>query len=207
MLCGEACHLHTSHSPAPLVEWAIRHATRCPYHVIACQFLHNFFMQRTCLTYISEMYHHLFYPGHISLQLTTGHPPASKVSVVGWDAKYGQAPVYTAGKSPFRHLIYPLPEHGGLGVHLTLDMAGVAKFGPDVEWVDGEQYAVDPARADSFYPAIRTYFPGLKDGALAPSYSGKCLTDWVKQGAVVAQVAPCIDMAASAFDAQVCFLS
>ena len=73
---------------------------------------------------------------------------------------------------PFRHLIYPLPEHGGLGVHLTLDMAGATKFGPDVEWVDGEEYAVDPARAASFYPAIRTYFPGLPDGALAPAYSG-----------------------------------
>jgi hypothetical protein len=77
-----------------------------------------------------------------------------------------------AGRSPFRHLIYPLPEHGGLGVHLTLDLAGAAKFGPDVQWVGGEEYAVDPARADSFYPAIRTYFPGLPDGALAPAYSG-----------------------------------
>ncbi|KAK9828385.1 hypothetical protein WJX81_002588 [Elliptochloris bilobata] len=76
------------------------------------------------------------------------------------------------GKTRFRHLIYPLPEHGGLGVHLTLDMAGAAKFGPDVEWVEGERYAVDPARADTFYPAIRTYFPGLPDGALAPAYSG-----------------------------------
>ncbi len=77
-----------------------------------------------------------------------------------------------AGRSPFRHLIYPLPEHGGLGVHLTLDLAGAAKFGPDVQWVGGEEYAVNPARADSFYPAIRTYFPGLPDGALAPAYSG-----------------------------------
>lgn len=57
-------------------------------------------------------------------------------------------------------------------MHLTLDMAGATKFGPDVEWVGGEEYAVDPARAASFYPAIRTYFPGLPDGALAPAYSG-----------------------------------
>ena len=91
-----------------------------------------------------------------------------------------------AGKSPFRHLIYPLPEHGGLGVHLTLDMAGVAKFGPDVEWVDGEQYAVDPARADVFYPAIRTYFPGLKDGALAPSYSGAGMRQCQRAGSPAA---------------------
>lgn len=67
-----------------------------------------------------------------------------------------------------------MPEQGGhgLGTHLTLDMAGQAKFGPDVEWVDSIDYSVDPSRADSFYPAIRKYFPGLPDGALQPSYSG-----------------------------------
>jgi L-2-hydroxyglutarate oxidase LhgO len=75
-------------------------------------------------------------------------------------------------RAPFSHLIYPVPEPGGLGVHLTLDMAGQARFGPDVEWVDHIDYAVDPARAARFYPAIRRYWPALPDGALMPSYSG-----------------------------------
>lgn len=74
--------------------------------------------------------------------------------------------------SPFRHLIYPVPEPGGLGVHLTLDLGGQARFGPDVEWVDMIDYAVDPARAARFYPAIRRYWPDLADGALLPGYSG-----------------------------------
>src|SRR5438876_10741738 len=77
-----------------------------------------------------------------------------------------------SARSPFSHLIYPVPEPGGLGVHLTLDMAGQARFGPDVEWVDTIDYAVDPARAARFYPAIRRYRPTLPDGALMPSYSG-----------------------------------
>jgi L-2-hydroxyglutarate oxidase LhgO len=77
-----------------------------------------------------------------------------------------------SARSPFSHLIYPVPEPGGLGVHLTLDMAGQARFGPDVEWVDHIDYAVDPARAERFYPAIRRYWPTLPDGALMPSYSG-----------------------------------
>jgi L-2-hydroxyglutarate oxidase LhgO len=75
-------------------------------------------------------------------------------------------------RAPFSRLIYPVPEPGGLGVHLTLDMAGQARFGPDVEWVDSIDYAVDPARAEKFYPAIRRYWPGLPDGALTPGYSG-----------------------------------
>jgi len=77
-----------------------------------------------------------------------------------------------SARTPFSHLIYPVPEPGGLGVHLTLDMAGQARFGPDVEWVDSIDYAVDPARAERFYPAIRRYWPALPDGALMPSYSG-----------------------------------
>jgi L-2-hydroxyglutarate oxidase LhgO len=77
-----------------------------------------------------------------------------------------------SARAPFSHLIYPVPEPGGLGVHLTLDMAGQARFGPDVEWVDRIDYAVDPARAERFYPAIRRYWPSLPDGALMPSYSG-----------------------------------
>jgi L-2-hydroxyglutarate oxidase LhgO len=75
-------------------------------------------------------------------------------------------------RSPFSHLIYPVPEPGGLGVHLTLDLAGQAKFGPDVEWIDRIDYVVDPERANRFYPAIRRYWPSLPDGALIPGYAG-----------------------------------
>ena len=77
-----------------------------------------------------------------------------------------------SARAPFSRLIYPVPEPGGLGVHLTLDMAGQARFGPDVEWIDHIDYAVDPVRAERFYPAIRKYWPTLPDGALMPSYSG-----------------------------------
>ena len=77
-----------------------------------------------------------------------------------------------AQRSPFRHLIYPVPENGGLGVHVTLDLAGRARFGPDVEWIDEIDYSLDPARAERFYPAIRRYWPDLPDGALQPAYTG-----------------------------------
>jgi L-2-hydroxyglutarate oxidase LhgO len=77
-----------------------------------------------------------------------------------------------ARRSPFSRLIYPVPEPGGLGVHVTIDLAGQARFGPDVEWVERIDYAVDPARAGRFYAAIRRYWPGLPDGALLPGYSG-----------------------------------
>lgn len=76
------------------------------------------------------------------------------------------------GRTPFRHLIYPVPEQAGLGVHVTLDLAGQARFGPDVEWVSDLQYPVDPARSEPFYAAVRRYWPGLADGALQPSYAG-----------------------------------
>jgi L-2-hydroxyglutarate oxidase LhgO len=77
-----------------------------------------------------------------------------------------------AGPAPFSRLVYPLPEPGGLGVHLTLDLAGQARFGPDVEWVSAVDYKVDIRRSESFYAAIRTYWPDLRDGALLPGYSG-----------------------------------
>ena len=75
-------------------------------------------------------------------------------------------------RSPFTHLIYPVPEAAGLGVHLTLDLAGQARFGPDVEWITEIDYDVDLSRAEGFYRAIRDYWPGLRDGQLAPGYAG-----------------------------------
>jgi L-2-hydroxyglutarate oxidase LhgO len=76
------------------------------------------------------------------------------------------------GSNPFARLVYPLPEPGGLGVHVTIDLGGQARFGPDVEWIEAIDYTVDPRRADGFYAAVRRYWPGLADGALAPGYAG-----------------------------------
>lgn len=80
-------------------------------------------------------------------------------------------------KSPFRHLIYPAPDQASLGIHATIDLGGQTRFGPDVEWLatmsaDEFNYGVDPKRGDNFYAAIRKYWPGLRDGTLAPDYSG-----------------------------------
>jgi L-2-hydroxyglutarate oxidase LhgO len=77
-----------------------------------------------------------------------------------------------AGRSPFRRLVYPVAAPGGLGVHVTLDLAGLARFGPDVSWVDGVDYAFDEGRASHFYAEIRRYWPALPDGALRPGYTG-----------------------------------
>jgi len=77
-----------------------------------------------------------------------------------------------AGQPVFKRLIYPTPVDGGLGVHVTIDLAGRMRFGPDVEWIEREIYTVDPARANSFYERIRTYWPGLPDGSLVPDYCG-----------------------------------
>ena len=88
-------------------------------------------------------------------------------------AYYAKGNYFTlTGRSPFTRLIYPVPVPGGLGVHLTIDLGGQARFGPDVEWIDAIDYAVDPRRADSFYAAVRKYWPALKDGALQPGYAG-----------------------------------
>jgi len=78
-----------------------------------------------------------------------------------------------SSRSPFARLIYPVPEAAGLGVHLTIDLAGQAKFGPDVQWVSSpDDLVVDPARGDAFYAEVRKYWPALQDGALIPGYAG-----------------------------------
>ncbi len=88
-------------------------------------------------------------------------------------AYYAKGNYFTlSGRSPFSRLIYPVPVPGGLGVHITVDLGGQAKFGPDVEWIPGIDYSVDPHRADKFYAAVRKYWPALKDGALQPGYAG-----------------------------------
>ncbi len=107
------------------------------------------------------------------------HAPTLARKIVGLPsdriptAYYAKGNYFTlAGRSPFSRLIYPVPVPGGLGVHITVDMGGQAKFGPDVEWIDLIDYTVDPHRADKFYAAVRRYWPGLKDGALQPGYAG-----------------------------------
>ncbi len=107
------------------------------------------------------------------------------------------------GKAPVSRLIYPVPVEGGLGVHITMDLAGQVRFGPDVEWVDKADYEVDPNRADSFYAAIRQYWPALEDGALLPDYAGlrpkiqknqKIYPDFVIQGASEHRVAGLVNL-------------
>ena len=86
---------------------------------------------------------------------------------------YAKGDYFTlTGQSPFSHLIYPVPAPGGLGTHSTLDLGGQTKFGPDVSWINEPEYDVDPMKADSFYEAIRRYWPELEDGALQPGYAG-----------------------------------
>jgi L-2-hydroxyglutarate oxidase LhgO len=95
--------------------------------------------------------------------------PADRVP----DAYYAKGNYFTlSGRSPFSRLIYPVPVPGGLGVHLTIDLGGQARFGPDVEWIDRIDYTVDPMRAEGFYAAVRKYWPALRDGALQPGYAG-----------------------------------
>ncbi|MBI2752972.1 MAG: NAD(P)/FAD-dependent oxidoreductase [Betaproteobacteria bacterium] len=105
--------------------------------------------------------------------------PSLAHRIAGYPAERAPRELYAKGnyyslahRAPFSRLVYPVPEPGGLGVHVTLDLSGQARFGPDVEWVDRIAYEVDPRRAERFYPAIRRYWPGLPDGALTPGYSG-----------------------------------
>jgi len=107
------------------------------------------------------------------------HAPGLAGRIVGMPpdrvppAHYAKGNYFTlSSRSPFSRLIYPVPVPGGLGVHLTIDLGGQARFGPDVQWIDTIDYTVDPARADSFYAAVRSYWPALKDGALQPDYAG-----------------------------------
>ena len=95
---------------------------------------------------------------------------AARGAPVAWPCKGSYFAL--SGPAPFTRLIYPLPGRDALGVHLTLDLAGRARFGPDVEWVKERNYAVDAARAAGFYAAIREWWPGLADGALHPAYAG-----------------------------------
>ncbi len=89
------------------------------------------------------------------------------------EIKYAKGNYFNLSQqSPFSHLIYPVPQSAGLGVHLTLDLAGQVRFGPDVEWVKSLNYDVDAERVQEFYSAIRSYWPDLPDNCLTPSYSG-----------------------------------
>jgi L-2-hydroxyglutarate oxidase LhgO len=105
--------------------------------------------------------------------------PSVAKRIEGYPAELAPRELYAKGnyysltrRSPFSRLIYPVPEPGGLGVHVTLDLAGQARFGPDVEWVERISYDVDPRRAERFYAAIRRYWPGLPEGSLSPGYAG-----------------------------------
>ena len=98
-----------------------------------------------------------------------GLPPAAVPT-----AYFAKGSYFTlSGRAPFSRLVYPVPEPGGLGVHLTIDLGGQAKFGPDVQWVQSaDDLVVDPARGNGFYAEVRKYWPALPDGALIPGYAG-----------------------------------
>ena len=108
------------------------------------------------------------------------HAPSLARKIEGLDARHVPPEFYCkgnyftlAGRSPFSRLIYPVPEAAGLGVHLTLDLGGQAKFGPDVQWVESsDDLVVDPARGDAFYAEIRKYWSALQDGSLVTGYAG-----------------------------------
>jgi len=108
------------------------------------------------------------------------HAPAVARRLAGLDPAHVPVAYYAKGnyftlscRSPFSRLIYPVPEEAGLGVHLTLDLGGQAKFGPDVQWVDSpDDLVVDPTRGDAFHAEVRRYWPALPDGALVAGYAG-----------------------------------
>jgi L-2-hydroxyglutarate oxidase LhgO len=101
-------------------------------------------------------------------QATAGYPPERIPRLVLAKGNY----FAYSGRPVFSRLVYPVPIPGGLGIHVTLDLAGRMRFGPDLEWIDAYDFNVDPGRAKTFYPAIRTYWPGLADGTLAADYAG-----------------------------------
>ncbi len=101
--------------------------------------------------------------------LCAGTPAAEKIP----QARYAKGNYFAyMGKTPFNRLIYPLPEPGGLGIHLTLDLAGQARFGPDVQWIDAPDYTVDESRRTAFTDAIRAYWPDIDATRLHPAYAG-----------------------------------
>jgi L-2-hydroxyglutarate oxidase LhgO len=107
------------------------------------------------------------------------HAPSLARRIDGYPTELAPPELYAKGNyyslsipTPFSRLIYPVPEPGGLGVHVTLDLGGRARFGPDVEWVDAIDYTVDPLRSERFYTVIRRYWPGLPDGVLEPDFAG-----------------------------------
>jgi L-2-hydroxyglutarate oxidase LhgO len=107
------------------------------------------------------------------------HAPDLARRIDGLDARHVPEAHYAIGhyftlqgKSPFRHLVYPVAEKAGLGIHVTLDIAGGARFGPDVKWLDRIDYAFDESRRASFATAIRRYWPGVEESRLQPAYTG-----------------------------------
>lgn len=121
-------------------------------------------MQLACRTLINSAGLHAPDLGRAIQGMPAQHVPGS------WYAKGNYFSL--TGRNPFSRLIYPVPVPGGLGTHLTIDLGGQARFGPDVEWVETLDYEVRPERGTSFYAAIRRYWPALPDGALTPGYAG-----------------------------------
>ncbi|MQA67424.1 MAG: FAD-dependent oxidoreductase [Alphaproteobacteria bacterium] len=118
---------------------------------------------------------------HAGLVVNSGGLHAQKIAamIIGIPSNaippcyYAKGNYYSlVGRPPFKHPIYPVPEKAGLGVHVTVDLGGQVRFGPDVEWIEEIYYDVDPARAEVFYDAVRRYYPDLADGAITPGYSG-----------------------------------
>ncbi|MCK0208989.1 NAD(P)/FAD-dependent oxidoreductase [Starkeya koreensis] len=121
-------------------------------------------MRLTCTSFVNAAGH-----GAVPLARAIAGIPAGAIP----QAWFCKGSYFTlSGRAPFSRLVYPVPEQAGLGVHLTLDLGGQARFGPDTQWVGGLNYDVDPARGEKFYAAIRRYWPALPDSALNPAYAG-----------------------------------